>query len=79
LLTPTLSLAEALIVTVCAVLYVVPDAGLVIETVGAVVSVVAATFTVRLTAVDVLLFPAASNAFAVQLWLPLTLLVTLQA
>ena len=56
-------------VTVCAVVYVDPEPGLVIDTAGGVVSAVAMQ-TVRLTAAEVAAFPAASYAFAVQLCVP---------
>ena len=73
-----MSEADALTVTVCAVVYDAPDAGAVMETVGDVVSAVPAMFTETVTAADVAAFRLASNALAVQVWLPLTALVTAQ-
>ena len=57
---------------------VAPLAGVTLLTVGGVVSA-DAMFTVRLTAVDVAVLPAASYALAVQLCVPLSLLVNAQA
>jgi hypothetical protein len=70
-----LSEAEAVTVTVCAVVYVVPDAGLVMDAVGGVVSATG-MFTVTAAAADRALLFAASQAFAVQLWDPFVALVT---
>jgi hypothetical protein len=55
----------------------VPDEGLVIETVGGVVSAVL-ILTVKLTTLEVELLPAASYALAVQLCVPLSALVNVQ-
>ena len=65
--TPTTAMLSAAVAdTVTALPETVPAAGAVIETVGAVVSLL----TVTATPVEVVVFPAASRATAVSVWLP---------
>ena len=73
--TPTLS--EAVAETVTVLETVAPEAGAVIETVGAVVSGVVFE-TVTVTAEEVPTLPAASRAWAVSVWLPLAAAVVFQ-
>ena len=70
--TPSLSVAVAETVTVPA--RVAPAAGVVMETVGGVVSLA----TVTLTPAAVPRFPAASRATAVRVWAPLRAVVVVQ-
>jgi hypothetical protein len=67
-----LSLAEAYTVTVWADVKLVPDAGLVIDALGGVVSPATAMFTFSVTGLDVVLLPRASYARAVHACEPLT-------
>src|SRR5947199_384278 len=74
--TPTLSLAIA--VTVTDAVTVAPFAGVVIDTVGGVVSGGGGLLTLTVTGADVVVLPAASRAVAVSVWLPFVVVVESQ-